>query len=182
VDVKVLSGHAKSWSYHYPVAPAELSLSAFGQQLGFVSDPSSAHVNGPAFSATWVLSTGSPAGPLQRYYHRVTGPARKQGTYPTVGVLSQSGQTMLTTIVTPGGKNQNLALRVYRTRTGRLVRTVRVLRPHGTFYVSPGLTASNDGQYVLLYTWNHQVSRLDLTTGRLVRLPTPASMPVSAAW
>lgn len=179
------SGRTTRWPYLFPASPTPLSLSADGSLLGFVSNPSDgARSGGPATADTWVLPTDSPAGPLQRYYHRVTvpRPPGAQESWPSAVVLSHSGRTMLTAIDDPGGNTRLMALRDYQTRTGRLTRTVRVLRPHGTYDSNPGLTPSISGRYVLIYLWNKQVSRLDLATGRLIPLRRPTHMPVVAAW
>jgi hypothetical protein len=184
--IHLRSGRVTSWRFRFPATPTSLTLSADGRLLGFVSNRSDgAHSGGPASNYTWVLPTGSPAGPLQRYYHRVTspGPTSNVTAWPSAVVLSPSGRTMLTAIDNPRGNTQLMALRDYRPGTGRLIRTVRLLHRHGTYYANPGLTPSISGRYVLLYVWNAQVARLDLATGRLTVLPRPRiELPQSAAW
>lgn len=184
--IRLRSHQVTAWPYRFPASPTSLTLSTDGRLLGFVSNRSDgAHSGGPASNYAWVLPTGSPAGPLQRHYHRVTGPRAVRGetAWPAVVVLSPSARTMLTAIDNPGGNTHIMALRDYQTRTGRLIRTLRILRAHGTYWTSPGLTPSISGRYVLLYIWNAQVARLDLATGRLTILPRPRiEMPQSAAW
>lgn len=184
--IHLRSGQVTSWRSRFPATPTSLTLSADGRLLGFVSNRSDgAHSGGPASNYTWVLPTDSPAGPLQRYYHRVTspGPTSNVTAWPSAVVLSPSGRTMLTAIDNPRGNTQLMALRDYQPRTGRLIRTVRLLHRHGTYYANPGLTPSISGRYVLLYVWNAQVARLDLATGRLTVLPKPRiELPRSAAW
>ncbi len=184
--IRLRSGRVTSWRFRFPATPTSLTLSADGRLLGFVSNRSDgAHSGGPASNYSWVLPTDSPAGPLQRYYHRVTGPRPTSNVtaWPSTVVLSPAGRTMLTAIDNPGGNTQLMALRDYQPRTGRLIRTVRLLHRHGTYYANPGLTPSISGRYVLLYVWNAQVARLDLATGRLTVLPKPRiELPQSAAW
>jgi hypothetical protein len=186
-EVNVLhlaSGRVTSWPFRLPASPTSLTLSAGGRLLGFVSNRSDgAHSGGPASNYSWVLRTDSPPGPLQRYYHRVTGHSTVRGipVWPSVVVLSPSARTMLTAIVDPGGNTKIMALRDYQPRTGRLTRAVRILRAHGDYWTSPGLSPSNSGRYLLLYFWNSQVARLDLATGRLTVLPR-IPIPQSAAW
>jgi hypothetical protein len=184
--LRLASGQSRTWRYRLPAEPITVSLSANGRLLGFVSNRSDgARGGGPAANRTWVLATSSPAGPLQRYYHPVTGPHQFPNvtSWPSAEILSPSGRTMLTTIDNPGGNTGLMAVRDYQTRTGRLLRTVRLLHRHGVYYANPGLTSSISGRYVLLYIWNAQEARLDLATGRLVVLPRPKSgLPVAAAW
>jgi hypothetical protein len=184
--IRLRSHQVTAWRYRFPASPTSLTLSADGRLLGFVSNRSDgAHSGGPASNYAWVLPTDSPAGPLQRHYHRVTGPRPTTNVtaWPSTVVLNPSGRTMLTAIDDPGGNTQLMALRDYRTQTGRLIRTVRLLHRHGTYYSDPGLTPSISGRYVLLSAWNAQVARLDLATGRLTILALPRiEMPQSAAW
>ena len=117
-----------------------------------------------------------------RYYLDLR-PTTNVTAWPSTVVLNPSGRTMLTAIDDPGGNTQLMALRDYRTRTGRLIRTVRLLHRRGTYYSSPGLTPSISGRYVLLSAWDAQVARLDLATGRLTILPRPRiDLLQSTAW
>lgn len=183
--LRLPTGRVRSWTYQFPAAPMSLSLSANGQLLGFVSNRSGGGNHLPAnYGYAWVLPTGSPTGPLRRYYHLVTGPhAAGATTWPEAVVLSPSGRTMLTAINTHGGKQTIVTLRDYQPGTGRPTRTVRILRAPFDVGLGPGLAPSNSGRYVLIYTWKKGVYRLDLATGRLVSLPkAKIPVPQSAAW
>jgi hypothetical protein len=185
---RLASRQTTLWSVRMTADPSSFSLSANGSLLGFVSNPSSgSHVGSPSYNSAWVLRTDSPAGPLSRYYRRVTGSAQTHPLptqWPGATVVSRSGATMLTSINDPGGNTRVLALREYRVRTGHAIRTVRLLRAHGgIYYTFAGLAPSLSGRYILITVWNARIYRLDLASGRLTTLPTPATrLPNSAAW
>jgi hypothetical protein len=178
------SRRVSTWRYQFATGISSLSLSANGHLLGLDANPSA---GGPT-TASWVVPTDSPSGSLQRYGHRVTAthlPRTKKRSWAWAVALSPSGRTMLTAIGYPGGHQHLLALRDYQTRTGRLLRTVRILREHGGTYDNPALALSASARYVLLYSWNAEEARLDLATGRLVILRTRSpyvQAAQSAAW
>jgi hypothetical protein len=186
--VHLPSRQVTTWRTRWPAVPTSLSLSASGRLLAFVSNPSNGtRVYSPSYESTWVVRTGSPSGPLQRYYRRVTGSRQTHPlppSWPSATVLSRSGTRLLTTIDDPGGKTALLALRDYRASNGQLIKTVVVLHKHGsTYFAGPGLSPSASGRYVLIYLWNAEVERLDLGTGRVATLPTPKlRLPIGAAW
>ncbi len=170
-----------TWRFTQPAAPGSLSLSANGKLLEMVSNPSNgARAYSIERNAAWVVRTTSPAGPLAQRYQRVFGPPE----WPTAAILSPTGH--VTWALTPGYRRTSphwgMALRVYQTATGRQTQAWFLFRAIGTLR-DPRLSPDASGRYLLVWNWTKQVQWIDLTTGRLVKVPgQAATYPVDVAW
>ena len=171
-----------TWQFRLPAAPGSLSLSASGSLLEMVSNPSNgSHVSSIVFNSAWVLRTDSAPGPLAQHYRKVVGPP----TWPTGAVLSPTGK--VTFALLPAyhrtSPRWQLTLGAYQTATDRLIRSWHIFPRLGELTGEPSIVADVSGDHLLVFSWTQQPEKLDLATGRAVKVPGMAARyPVDVAW
>ncbi len=180
--ISLPSGGLKTWTYTFPAAPFDLSLSADGGLLGMISNPSNGtRLTTSGLNALWILRTGSPGGRLARYYR---GAIRRPSGNAEIdaGVLSPAGQA---TFAIASRYNRKTwwqeQLGAYQSATGRLIRVVRVLQRGGDITYPMSIRTDVSGRYVLYDEYDF-AKLIDLVTGRQTVLPGTPNGLVGAAW
>jgi hypothetical protein len=178
--INLSSGKETTWQYKFPATPADLSLSADGSLLSFVSDPSNGtREASSAFNSAWVLRTDAAPGQLARSYRKVV-PEPPRNDELSGAALSPTGAVMyVTTAWYLGGTSWRLSLGAYQTATGALI---RLLRPFPRLDGVSGVSINPDisGRYLLVVQWTDRLEMLDLVTGHLSKVPGTASGASSA--
>jgi hypothetical protein len=180
--IRLATGQLTTWRYRFPATPHNLTLSADGRLLGFVSAPSTGRGGQDITNShAYLLRTDSPPGPLGQRYHAVLGPPRA----PYAAALNPDGTAFFAAIPAPRAGKQvpRQTLGNYRIPDGTLAGPRRVL-PRLPF-LNFGITLKPDatGRFVLMYQWNDRVQRIDLATGTITTVPGKAAQfAQDAAW
>jgi hypothetical protein len=180
------SDRATSWHYVLPASPESLSLSADGNLLELVSNPSKPHVEvNPRRNAVWSLNARGRGGSLDASYRRVVKPPNPIAS----AALSPTGA--VTFVVTrSSGSPRVVAINAYRTSTGKHLFLIGDLLS-SKFDIGASLSLDPTGRYALISDWRnisnppsqHPVVGMDLSTGRVFMIPgSAADQAISTAW
>lgn len=201
----------QSWSQTAAFVPLSLSLSAKGRLLSIMA--ARIGTTGRPLTGAWIMRADARPGPLARRVRRVITPSISllaatvsQSGRKVVGELYYQSDKAVTfdleVFATGSGtipRTHTLWFRSARllsppagTPAASLFQDVQTLIPATTkrrhdFMVvdtGNGMGLDGSGRYALMFNWQAQSAFLDLATGRLTDLPTPASSGrvSSAAW
>jgi hypothetical protein len=182
--INLRTGTSKGWGFRWPALPTDLSLSADGRMLEFVSNPSNGtRVGSDRLNQVWALRTNSRSGPVEQHYRSVA------GSLPTLSGAALSPNGRLTSILTTRHIHKDrtttttFTITVIKTESGHQVAKFATTERH-----APGqgqLVPDTSGRHVLLFDFSDALRWFDVVHQRIVTIPNgnPAIFrPVSTAW